>query len=333
MRFFVKSLNKLCIYNVGGWLFVAVALQFGLAHAQSKEAVKSPIVTLNKPAEKVKTTESSTPIPAQTVLAKSLHGITITAADVMAEFAKLSPDRRLDVMGKPESVGQLVNNLLVRRMLAKEIESDSAITDPVVQSAVAIAKDRILSDIRLQRLDAQNEPNDAAVEKYAQGLYKANLAKYAVPAQNRARHILIEKATPENLKKMQDIRAKILAGGSFEELAKEFSEDKGSGARGGDLGFFGAGQMVKPFEDAVTALQKPGDVSEPVESPFGWHLIKLEERREKSTKSFEEVKQQLIIEAKVSLVNESRVTKVKAMSKDMSFDKEAIESFSKAAVN
>jgi peptidyl-prolyl cis-trans isomerase C len=169
--------------------------------------------------------------------------------------------------------------------------------------------------------------------KAAQSQYQANLAKHAMPAQTRARHILIEKATPENLQKVKDLLTKIKGGESFEELAKVHSEDKGSGARGGDLGFFRPGQMVKPFEDAANALAKPGDVSEPVESQFGWHIIKLEERRAAGTKPFEEVKPELMREAKVGLINEGRLQKVKTLNQDMSFDKDAIAEFSKAANN
>lgn len=306
------------------------------AWAQNKTAGTDTVKadTAGKAQSKVvKPIEASTPIPPDTVLAKGLYGTTITAADVMAEFAKLPPDGRISAMAKPENVHQLANNLLVRRMLAQELENEKLDKDPLIQSGIKIARDRILSDIKLQRIDAENEPKDDAVEKYARNLYQANLAKYAVPAQTRARHILIEKATPENLQKTKDLLVKIKAGESFEELAKAHSEDKGSGARGGDLGFFRAGQMVKPFEDAANALAKSGDVSEPVESPFGWHIIKLEERSPALTKPFEEVKQELMREAKIGLINDSRMRKVRLLNQDMSFEKDAIEAFSKAANN
>jgi peptidyl-prolyl cis-trans isomerase C len=294
---------------------------------------KSTVAETKQANKSTKLGESSTPIPADTVLGKGLYGTTITAADVMAEFAKLPPENRLAVMGKPESVGQITNNLLVRRILAKELENDKLDKDPVIQAGIALAKDRILSDIRLQYMDGQNDPKEEAVEKYARNLYQANLAKHAMPAQTRARHILIEKATPENLQKIKDLLSKIKGGESFEELAKAHSEDKGSGARGGDLGFFRPGQMVKPFEDAANALAKPGDVSEPVESQFGWHIIKLEERRAAGTKPFEEVKPELMREAKIGLINEGRLQKVKTLNQNMSFDRDAIAAFSKAASN
>ncbi|KZS00483.1 putative Peptidyl-prolyl cis-trans isomerase NIMA-interacting 4, partial [Daphnia magna] len=114
----------------------------------------------------------------------------------------------------------------------------------------------------------------------------------------------------------QEVLAKLKGGAKFEDLAKEFSKDPGSAARGGDLGFFGEGRMVKPFEDAVKALAKPGDISELVESQFGFHIIRLEERQAKTTRTFEEVKPQLMAESRADLLSQKRVQKVQDISKN-----------------
>ena len=94
-----------------------------------------------------------------------------------------------------------------------------------------------------------------------------------------ARHILIRTdstVTPDSARAViEGLRARVLAGESFEDLAREYSQDPGSGARGGDLGTFGRGRMVPPFEAAAFALENVGDVSGPVESRFGVHLIQL----------------------------------------------------------
>ncbi|MDH3424875.1 MAG: peptidyl-prolyl cis-trans isomerase, partial [Gemmatimonadota bacterium] len=81
--------------------------------------------------------------------------------------------------------------------------------------------------------------------------------------------------------RLQQIRGQILAGTPFEELARTYSQDPGTAPVGGDLGFFGRGEMVAPFEEAVLALE-PGEVSDVVQTPLGLHLIRLEERREQS---------------------------------------------------
>lgn len=127
--------------------------------------------------------------------------------------------------------------------------------------------------------------------------YQERKASFTTPGQWKARHILIEVgANADELaaaeKKAQDLLAKIRAGDSFEELAKQFSDDIGSKKQGGDLGWFGQGMMVKPFEDAVKAL-KVGEVSELVKSKFGFHIIKLEDTKPEVIRPFAEVRTQL----------------------------------------
>jgi peptidyl-prolyl cis-trans isomerase C len=127
--------------------------------------------------------------------------------------------------------------------------------------------------------------------------YQENEKTYIYPAQAKARHILIKVApnAPEEEKKKAKEKAegllkKVKDGEDFAKLAGEFSEDQATQKKGGDLGYFSKGRMVKPFEDAAFAL-KPGQVSEIVESQFGFHIIKLEDLKEARVRSFEEVKE------------------------------------------
>ena len=106
-------------------------------------------------------------------------------------------------------------------------------------------------------------------------------------AEVSARHILV---SPDSLVSADSARAlvaslrdRVLAGEDFAALAREYSDDPGSGARGGDLGSFGRGRMVAPFEQAAFGLQNVGDVSEPVETQFGWHLVQLTDRPARPT--------------------------------------------------
>ena len=202
---------------------------------------------------------------------------------------------------------------------------------PAVAAALAIARDRVLSDARLAQIDAQNSPSDATIEAYARQLHTANAEKFERPAQTRARHILLANTGPESLQKAKALLDQLRAGASFEALAKANSIDPGSAARGGDLGFFGSGQMVRPFEEAVAKLGKAGDLSEPVESQFGLHIIRLEERRAKGKSSFDEVRAQLLTEARGAIMNDGRTQKVLSLSKDFTFDAAAIEAFAKAS--
>ena len=265
------------------------------------------------------------------VLARAPGGVQVTAADILSEVNKMNPAIRQDFFKAPENVQQVTNNLLVRRILAAEAQKEKLDNDLVVQAGLAVAKDRVLSDARLNQMDKANEPNEKAIEAYARNKYQANFEKFQVPAQSRASHILIEKKDDNSIKEAQELLAKIKGGAKFEDLAKEFSKDPGSAARGGDLGFFGEGRMVKPFEDAVKALGKPGDISDVVESQFGFHIIRLEERQAKTTRSFEEVKPQLMAESRSELLSQKRVLKVQDISKTMTFEKDAIEKMAKEA--
>jgi len=287
-------------------LALPLALALSSAMAQTAPAASSPVILARGPAS-----------------------VTISSTDLLSELQRAPEAERKAVLSKPDVVQQIASNLLVRRVLAAEADRDGLSQDPLVAATLAVAHDRVLSDARLARLDAQNTPSEAALDAYARNLYQANASKFEKPAQTRARHILLANNGPESLKKAQELLAQLRAGTSFEELAKANSIDPGSAARGGDLGFFGAGQMVRPFEDAVNALAKPGDLSEPVESQFGYHIIRLEERRAKGPQPYEEVRSQLLAEARTAILNESRVQKVQSMSKDFVFEKEAIEGLSK----
>jgi len=136
--------------------------------------------------------------------------------------------------------------------------------------------------------------------------YKEQEHNYVAPEQRRARHILIlvpgegdTGADDKARQEAEELAAQINAGGSFEEIAKAHSQDPGSATQGGDLGFFGRGVMDSAFEDAVFALE-PGQVSAPVRTAFGYHIIRLEEVTPASVRPFEEVRDAIEHEMKTA---------------------------------
>lgn len=129
--------------------------------------------------------------------------------------------------------------------------------------------------------------------------YDKFVAEFQSQEEVRARHILVE--TKEEA---DAIKAELDAGGDFAAIAKEKSIDPGSGANGGDLGFFAQGMMVPEFETAAFALANPGDVSAPVQSQFGWHIIKLEEKRQSAPPTFEQVAPQIQQQVLMRVFNE-----------------------------
>ena len=263
------------------------------------------------------------------VLGHDASGESITSDHFQVELMRVPEEHRAAALANKEGVQQLVGNLLVRRLLAKEALRDGLDKDANVQAALTMARDRVLSDARLAKIDQQNAPSDAALEAYARSAYQAAGARLDRPAQTSASHILIENKGPESLQKAKDLLAQLRAGASFEDLAKANSADPGSAAKGGSLGSFSAGQMVRPFEDATNALKKPGELSEPVETQFGYHIIRLDSRRDKGPAPFEEVRQALMNEARVSILNEARNNKAASMGKDFVFERAAIEALGK----
>lgn len=147
---------------------------------------------------------------------------------------------------------------------------------------------------------------DAAVtEEAIQEAYNARFSGAEPSREYNASHILVE--TEEEA---QTLRTEIEEGADFAELAREHSQD-GAAPGGGSLGWFGLGMMVQPFEEAVTTLE-PGQVSDPVETQFGWHLVMLNETRLAEAPSLDEVREELgadlqreAIEARIAELTEA----------------------------
>jgi peptidyl-prolyl cis-trans isomerase D len=136
----------------------------------------------------------------------------------------------------------------------------------------------------------------AISDEDARAYYDGHSAEFAQPEQVRARHILLKVDDKRNAedaeKQIAAIRKRIEGGEDFAAVAQQVSEDPASATRGGELGFFGRGQMVGEFEQAAFATQ-PGQLAGPVKTSFGYHLIQVEEKREGGTRSFEEAKAQI----------------------------------------
>ncbi|HYM21751.1 MAG TPA: peptidyl-prolyl cis-trans isomerase [Vicinamibacterales bacterium] len=125
--------------------------------------------------------------------------------------------------------------------------------------------------------------------------YNSNLEQYTTPEQVRASHILLKTEGKDDAAvkaKAEDIAKQAKAGADFAELAKKYSEDTDSAKNGGDLDYFGRGRMVPEFEQAVFAMQ-PGQISDPVKSQFGYHIIKLIDKKAATTRTLAEVKAQI----------------------------------------
>ncbi len=163
---------------------------------------------------------------------------------------------------------------------------------------------------------------DAETKAY----YDGNPQMFKQPAQVKASHILIkvdagadDAKKTEARKKIEMVQQKIKAGGDFAELAKEYSEGP-SNVRGGDLGFFRRGQMVKPFEDAAFAM-KVNEVSEIVETRFGYHIIKVYEIKPDQTLAYADVKDKISQRMKQEKIEKDAIQYIGQLKKDAKIEK------------
>ena len=173
--------------------------------------------------------------------------------------------------------------------------------------------------IRVAAEDFQDEVkiSPSAIRDY----YQNHLTEYQIPQRRRASHILIEfgpDATKEEKQKAREeiekIQSKLRGGDDFATLARQYSQDTSSAEKGGDLGFFSYQEMVPSFSGAVFALGEPGEVTEIIESPFGYHLAKLTDIKLAYTKSFEEVKDEIeviLVKEKTDALAEEEARRVK----------------------
>lgn len=182
----------------------------------------------------------------------------------------------------PEQREQFREEVADLRLLANQAEEAGLDEDPEVAAQIKLQRMSTLASALAGNYLEQNP----ATETELRAEYSAQVAGYQ-PQQYKARHILVE--TKEEA---EAVIGQLDEGADFAELAKEESTGP-SGPNGGDLGWFPPDSMVKPFSDAVVALEDGAYTSDPVQTQFGWHVILREESRETEAPSFEEVKDRL----------------------------------------
>jgi peptidyl-prolyl cis-trans isomerase C len=213
------------------------------------------------------------------VLAK-VNGVEIRQSDVAlaeeeagGQLPQMPPDARRDYL-----VSFLSDMLIVAQAAEQQKIADTA----EFKRRMTFNRNRLLMDEMLQKAGKA-----AVTDEALRSTYQDAIKQTADEEEVRARHILV--ATEDEAKA---IVAELKKGANFEELAKTKSKDPGAAAQGGDLGYFTKDQMVPEFSEAAFKLTK-GQVSDPVKSQFGWHIIRVEDKRKKPAPEFDAVKPQL----------------------------------------
>jgi peptidyl-prolyl cis-trans isomerase C len=238
----------------------------------------------------------------------TVGGEKLTRAQFEELLAALPDQVRTAASGPGPGRRQLGNQLAEIMSLAQEARKRKLDQTSAVKQMIMIQSDQILAGSLAKQVSDEAKPSEAALRTY----YDGHKSQYETA---KASHILIRfKGSPapvkpngkdlsdeEALAKAQDIRKKLLAGGDFAATAKAESDDAVSAAQGGSLGTFPRGQMVPPFDQAAFSLPL-NQISEPVKSQFGYHIIRVEER---INKSFEEARPDIEKQMKPQMAREA----------------------------
>ena len=247
---------------------LAAALVAGLVSAVAGSA----IAKTDQPA--------AAPPPGPTTVVAVVNGEKITRADVI-ESAKSLPQQyqqQLDVI-----FPALIDRLVDLKLLAEEGQKQNLQDDPEVKAEIAQRTEQVMQEVVIRRHLKAAMTEDAVKARYDK------FVKETPPqTEVHASHILLDSEADA-----KDVIAQLAAGADFATLAKEKSKDPSAKENGGDLGYFSADQMVPAFSKAAFAMQV-GEVSkDPVKTDFGWHVIKVEDRRAKAPPTLDQARSQI----------------------------------------
>jgi peptidyl-prolyl cis-trans isomerase C len=226
--------------------------------------------------------------------------ITLSQNEIDAAFSKLPESERLRFIRDGGKVDQLIRALLNRKVIAADAGREGYDQDPVVAALMGLEAEKALADNWLQKV-VEDAP-EADYEALAYEDYLANPDRYLSPETLDVSHILIgteEHSGREAQELASNLRQQLLEDPSkFDDFVDEYSNDPAAAENDGRYPEMQRGMMVEPFEEAAFALKEPGDLSEPVQTEYGWHIIRLNARSGGERHEFEAVKEQAVAMAR-----------------------------------
>ena len=283
--------------RIASTLFIAVLLVAGDCIAQSQESPND-------------------------VLAEN-GSIKLTRADYELELMRVPEDMRAEFAMSPKRLTAMLNQILINKTLAKQALADGLDRDPEIAARLAHEIDRFYAEAEVLKIEkdagAYFDAHSSEFLAKARETYLLDKKRYVQPEQVSASHILFTVAKHDKdaaLALAQEARAKLAAGADFATLAKEVSDDPSVATNGGALGWFSASKMDPPFSRAAFGLKNVGDLSEPVLSKFGFHIIRLDGRRPAHEQTFDEVSKEIMAQMRERYVKEARDARVEAIRTD-----------------
>ncbi len=242
--------------------------------------------------------------------------VAVTRLDLDVEITRIPADKRLEFLSSRERIGRLLKELLTQKTLAAQARDAGLDNESETRKKMELAVDRVLSNAMMTHLALTAKVPD--MELRARELYKVNAEQFAEKKTVCGSHILIDKhnrSRDEAQARALEVTKLAKSGEDFGSLAVKFSEDNSAQNNKGELGCFTFDKMVKAFSDAAFAMQ-PEEISEPVETSFGFHVIKITDVREGGVKPFDSVKQKIIEELKADYVASQVKQAIEAISAD-----------------
>jgi len=190
---------------------------------------------------------------------------------------------------KQKKLDDLFNSTLISENYVKDVSQFK--NNQVTVQGIKIGRQSLSPLVSISEQEIQNFISKPENQKSLETAYTDNFSKYNKPEEVKARHILITGDDAKSLEKIKEIRSKINMK-NFSDIAKKETQDPSGKSNGGDLGWFASGRMVPEFEKVAFGLKK-GEISEPVKTQFGYHIILVEDKKAAETKPLESVKTEL----------------------------------------
>lgn len=232
----------------------------------------------------------------------------LTQTGIDAAFSKIPEEHRSLFIRDGRQVDRMVRNLMRTEVLALDAIEKGFAEDPLVRERMVLAAHKELAEAWLEQI-GKNAP-EADYEAMAREDYLANPKKYQTPEYIDVTHVLIsteERGDDEALSLAQGVREQALEDPqSFTQLVTEYSDDPAKSRNQGSYLRVSRGKMAKPFEDAAFALESEGDISTPVQTDHGYHVIRLDKRYEPRQREFEDVRAEAVAAMKQQHISEHR---------------------------
>ncbi len=260
-------------YIVGGVVALIVAaysiILFIEQPIDESEADQTPTLVVSDPNDPAVATVNGSPLLRSQLLAEAV------AQNILTD------GQELDL--KNEDIKSLLDDLVSQKLLAQEARRQRIHEQAAARASLELAEDHALSELLLRR-QVEKEISDGSLRT----LYDEQVKLIELSEEVRARHVLVEMRDEADA-----VIRRLGSGEDFADIARDISIDPGTAAKGGELGYFTSDEMVKEFSDVAFATEI-GEISNPFHSQFGWHVLKVEDRRQQLPPSFDELKPQMV---------------------------------------